>query len=162
MCACQVIDSNGAPEEIRTPDPQIRSLAARLDVQAENCKPRPKPPKRAQGVRARSANRKKPSGVDPHRPQKRSPTLAANKRRANRLNKCSKRKSTAARPNAQGPARHFYWIADGQTNIGFVEQVGKSYRAIGADEKELGTFNSLKSAADAVSERIDRRGGADA
>jgi hypothetical protein len=85
----------------------------------------------------------------PH--QKRSPTLASNKRRANRLNKCSNRKSTAARPGAQESERHFYWIADGQTNIGFVEQVEETYRAISADEWGLCTFDGLKAAADAFS-----------
>lgn len=87
------------------------------------------------------------------RRRKRSPTLAANKRRANRLNKCSKRKSTATRPDAQESERHFYWIAHGQTNAGFIEQVDATYRAISADEQDLGTFGSLKAAADAVSAR---------
>jgi hypothetical protein len=46
---------------------------------------------------------------------------------------------------------HFYWVTHGQTNAGFVEQVDEIYRAIGADEQELGIFDSLKAAADAVS-----------
>ena len=91
----------------------------------------------------------------PQKRKKRSPTLAANKRRANRLNKCSDHKSTATRPDAQEPERHFYWIAHGQTNAGFVEQLDETYKAIDADEKELGTFDSLKAAADAVSARYD-------
>jgi hypothetical protein len=85
------------------------------------------------------------------RRKKRHPTLAANKRRANRLDKCSKPKSTATKPDAQEPEQHFYWVTHGQTNAGFVEQVDETYRAIGADERDLGTFNSLKAAADAVS-----------
>lgn len=106
-------------------------------------------PKRVDRLGKRRAKGSRKVLDGPH--QKRSPTLAANKRRANRLNKCSEQKSTAARPNAQGLERHFYWIAYGQTNVGFVEQVDDTYRAIGADEQELGTFASLKAAADAVS-----------
>jgi hypothetical protein len=87
----------------------------------------------------------------PTRRKKRSPASPASENGANRVNKCSKRKSTAARPNAQEPERHFYWIADGQTNVGFVEQIGASYKALAADERALGTFGSLKAAADAVS-----------
>jgi hypothetical protein len=83
-------------------------------------------------------SRKAPDG----RPQKLSPTLAGNKRRANREKKFSGPKSTATRPNAQGPER---------SNVGFIEQIGEIYKAIGDDERELGTFNSLKAAADAVS-----------
>jgi hypothetical protein len=95
-------------------------------------------------------------------PQKRSPASPASENGANRVKKCSKRKSTAARPNAQEPEQHFYWIADGQTNIGFVEQVDETYKAISADERELGTFDSLKAAANAVSEEAQRQGGANA
>jgi hypothetical protein len=141
----------GAPEEIRTPDPQIRRLAADVDIQAENCKPRSKRPKRSQRVRASSANRKKPSEVDPPGPRKRSPASPASENGANRELKCSKRQSTATRPNAQEPERHFYWVTHGQTNIGFVEQVDKTYKAISADDRDLGTFDCLKAAADAVS-----------
>jgi hypothetical protein len=70
---------------------------------------------------------------------------------ANRVNMCSDRKPTAAKPDAQEPERRFYWIANGQTNIGFVEQVDETYRAISADEWGLCTFDSLKAAADAFS-----------
>jgi hypothetical protein len=92
----------------------------------------------------------------PQKRKKRSPTLAANKRRANREKKFSEQKSTATRPDAQEPERHFYWVAHGQTNAGFVEQVDHTYTAIGVDERELGTFDNLKAAADAVSARYDQ------
>ena len=115
------------------------------------------------GKRRARRSRKIPEGPPEETPpQKRSPTLAASKRRANRIKKCSDRKSTAARAKAQEPEQHFYWIADGQINIGFVEQVAETYKAISADERELGTFDSLKAAADAISEQLERRGGADA
>jgi hypothetical protein len=97
-------------------------------------------------------SRKVPDGP----PQKLSPTVAGKKRRANREKKFSGPKSIAARPNAQGPERHFYWIAHGQTNIGFIVQIGETYRAIGAGERKLGTFASLKAAADAVSAHYDK------
>jgi hypothetical protein len=112
------------------------------------------------GKRRVKRSRKVPDGPPPL--SKRSPASPASENGANRLNKCSKRKSTSARPNAQEPERHFYWIAHGQTNIGFVEQLGDTYKAIGADERELGTFDSLKAAADAISEQVERRGGANA
>jgi hypothetical protein len=65
--------------------------------------------------------------------------------------KSSRQKSAVRRPDTQEPERHFYWVADGQTNIGFVEQIDKTYKALSADERELGRFDSLTAAADAVS-----------
>jgi hypothetical protein len=85
---------------------------------------------------------------------KRSPASPASETgpsRNFRKSKSSKRKSTPRRPDAQEPERHFYWIADGQINIGFVDQVDDTYKALGSDERELGTFSTLKAAADAVS-----------
>jgi hypothetical protein len=84
---------------------------------------------------------------------KRSPVSPASETRPSRNRRkstSSKRKFTPRRPDAQEPERHFYWIADGQTNIGFVDQVDDTYKALGADERELGTFSTLKAAADAV------------
>jgi hypothetical protein len=102
------------------------------------------------GKRRAKRSRKVPDGP-PRKRQKGSPASPASENGANRERKCSKRKFTAARSNAQEPERHFYWIAHGQTNVGFVEQVGETYKALGADEQELGTFDSLKAAADAFS-----------
>jgi hypothetical protein len=85
--------------------------------------------------------------------QKRSPASPASetgRSRKLRKSKSSKRKSTARRLDAQELEQNFYWIAAGQTNIGFVEQLDKTYKALGADERELGNFDSLKAAADAV------------
>jgi hypothetical protein len=80
-----------------------------------------------------------------------SPASEARPFRNLRKSKFSKRKSTPRRPDAQEPERHFYWIADGQTNIGFVDRVDHIYKALGSDERELGTFDTFKAAADAVS-----------
>jgi hypothetical protein len=60
-------------------------------------------------------------------------------------------KDTKSEATPQAVERHFFYITHGQTNLGFVEQVGETYEAIGADERDLGTFSSLKPAADAVS-----------
>jgi hypothetical protein len=90
------------------------------------------------------------------RGKKRSPASPASENGANRSNKYSKRKSTATRPNAQATERHFFWVTHGQTSAGFVEQVDETYKALGADERELGTFDSLKAAADAVSASFGR------
>jgi hypothetical protein len=68
----------------------------------------------------------------------------------------SKRKFAAPEPNAQDVERHLYWVAHGQTNVGFIEQTGETYKAVGADERELGTFDALKAAADAVSASYDK------
>ena len=79
-----------------------------------------------------------------------SPTLAGNKREANR-EKSQRKNNTKAETKPQDAERHFFWIASGQVNLGFVEQVDETYKAISADERDLGTFGSLKAAADAVS-----------
>jgi hypothetical protein len=93
-------------------------------------------------------SRKVPDGP----PQKRSPALAANKRRANRkIKKLEAVKGTKSKATPQAVERHFFYITHGQTNLGSVEQVGETYKAIGAGERDLGTFGSLKPAADAVS-----------
>jgi hypothetical protein len=85
-------------------------------------------------------------------PQKRSPALAGNKRRANRKSKFVSRKdNTKSAQKSQEIERHFFWITHGQTNAGFVQRLGDSYKALGADERALGTFASLTAAADAVS-----------
>jgi hypothetical protein len=63
-----------------------------------------------------------------------------------------KRRSPASRGTpVQEPERHFFWITYGQINAGFVDQVDDAYKAISADEQNLGTFNNLTAAADAVS-----------
>jgi len=53
----QTIDINGAPEEIRTPDPQIRRRDRRSEYIRESCKLGGFAPKRTQWVRAGDANR---------------------------------------------------------------------------------------------------------
>src|SRR5271168_2174170 len=88
----------------------------------------------------------------PSKRKKRSPALVGSKRRANRKNeKFQQKNNTKSGPKTQDIERHFYWVTRGQTNVGFVEQIGEDYRAIDADERGLGTFGSLKAAADAVS-----------
>jgi len=49
------------------------------------------------------------------------------------------------------PSGIFFTITDGQTNIGFIKQIGARFTAIGTDEQHIGTFGSLKEAAGAVS-----------
>ncbi|MBR1277471.1 hypothetical protein [Bradyrhizobium sp. AUGA SZCCT0283] len=49
---------DGAPEEIRTPDPQIRSLKWRVDSPQHFCKPGPKPYTAHQRVAPAVANQK--------------------------------------------------------------------------------------------------------
>jgi hypothetical protein len=99
------------------------------------------------GKRRAKRSRKVPDGP----PQKRSPALAANKRRANRRIKKSQRKNnTKAGQDSQATDRHFFWITHGQTNLGFVEQIGETYKALDSDEQPIGLFDTLKGAADAV------------
>jgi hypothetical protein len=77
-------------------------------------------------------------------PEKRSPTLAGNKRRANRKSKFVSRKdNTESAQKSQEIERHFFWITHGQTNAGLVEQIGESYKAIAADERAPGPFATL-------------------
>jgi hypothetical protein len=84
----------------------------------------------------------------------RKPTKTTKKRagRSRKLvkSKSGRQKSAARRPEAPESERHFYWITHGQINAGFVEQIDKTYKALSADERELGNFDSLKAAADAV------------
>jgi hypothetical protein len=82
--------------------------------------------------------------------------LVATKRAANSKNKSLRKNNTKTRQDSQATERHFYWVTHGQTNAGFVDQVDGTYKAIGADERELGTFSTFKAAADAVSARHDR------
>jgi hypothetical protein len=53
-----ILRTSGAPEEIRTPDPQIRSLGFPADLDEYFRKPDPKAGVRDQGVSTPSANRK--------------------------------------------------------------------------------------------------------
>jgi hypothetical protein len=104
------------------------------------------------GKRRARRSRKIPEGPPEETPpQKRSPAVPASTNGANSNAKSRNRKSTSAKPSAQEPEQHFYWIADGQTNIGFVEQVGGADAAFDNDERRLGAFPTLEQAADAVS-----------
>jgi hypothetical protein len=101
------------------------------------------------GKRRAKRSRKVPDGPSL---QKRSPAMPASTNGANRKSKfVSRKNNTKAAQKYQATERHFFYITHGQTNLGFVEQVGETYEAIGADERDLGTFSSLKPAADAVS-----------
>ena len=90
----------------------------------------------------------------PNRPKKRSPASAATEDGATCISKLSQKQNTNTKPKTQEIERHFFYVTHGQTNVGFVEQIGKIYKAIAADERTLGTFASLKAAANAVSEAV--------
>jgi hypothetical protein len=66
----------GAPEEIRTPDPQIRSLGECVDLTRISCKPGQKPPIARQLVSCRFANRASRSPFQTGDPENRSPGAA--------------------------------------------------------------------------------------
>ena len=62
----------------------------------------------------------------------------------------SHKQNTKERPKAQECPAHFA-VYDGRLRVGTVYQVGADFTAIVAgDEREIGTFPSLKAAADAV------------
>jgi hypothetical protein len=46
--------------------------------------------------------------------------------------------------------RHFYFIADGQINLGFVAQADKAFTASDVKGRKIGIFQNLQAAADAV------------
>ena len=73
-----MIDYIGAPEEIRTPDPQIRSLRPVVEFSRLRCKPTPKPATDNQSVSHRFANRRdgKPKAAPPD-PEKTKPAATA-------------------------------------------------------------------------------------
>jgi endogenous inhibitor of DNA gyrase (YacG/DUF329 family) len=72
-----LVNINGAPEEIRTPDPQIRSLNSRLDSAAKNCKPKPFRPECDQGLSRPIANRNQDTCGGPPGSKELSPTSRA-------------------------------------------------------------------------------------
>jgi site-specific recombinase XerD len=63
-----MVDAAGAPEEIRTPDPQIRSLDPFVDPTSFSCKPGSNSALTLQGVRSPSANRFDPIEAAPTTP----------------------------------------------------------------------------------------------
>jgi hypothetical protein len=100
------------------------------------------------GKRRAKRSRKVPDGP----PQKRSPAVPASTNGANRKSKfVSQKDNTKSAQKSQEIERHFFYVTHGQTNAGFIEQVDQTYRAIAPDERIIGTFNSIKAAADAVS-----------
>jgi hypothetical protein len=67
-----------------------------------------------------------------------------------------RKKRAKVAQKSQATEEHFFYVTHGQTNAGLVRQVDETYKAIGADEQELGTFGNLKAAADAVSAHYDQ------
>ena len=63
-----------------------------------------------------------------------------------------------AESKSQASARHFFYIADGQTNLGFVAQDGDAFTAKDVDGRKIGVFESLKAASNAVGESYGRAG----
>ena len=84
---------------------------------------------------------------------KRSPASPASETGPSRN---SKRKFAAAQPNAQDVERHFYWVVRGETSVGVIVQIGKTYKSISADERELRTDTLKAAAADAISASYDK------
>ena len=64
----------GAPEEIRTPDPQIRSRDRSFESKGLSCKPNANPAKKDQSVTTRFANR----GSGPQNPEGRNQARVEN------------------------------------------------------------------------------------
>jgi hypothetical protein len=58
----------------------------------------------------------------------------------------------ARKQKLAAPERHFYFIADGQSNLGFVAQAGDTFTASDDDGRKIGIFPNLQAAADAVVE----------
>jgi hypothetical protein len=78
-------------------------------------------------------------------PKNVGPALAGNKRRANRnTGKSQRRNNTKAGRDSQATEQHFFYVTHGQLNAGFVEQIDGRYKAIGADECELGGVGRTK------------------
>jgi hypothetical protein len=102
------------------------------------------------GSTKKAAKKRRKSGPR-HKLSPASPVSETGRSRKLRKSQSSKRKSTARRPDAQESERHFFWITHGQINAGFVEQIDKIYKALDVAERELGIFDCLKAAADAVS-----------
>ena len=51
-----------------------------------------------------------------------------------------------AESKSQASARHFFYIADGQPNLGFVAQDGDAFTAKDVEGRKIGVFESLKAA----------------
>jgi hypothetical protein len=145
-----VTGSIPVPPTTETQQNQHECGALADDVPASSClnKPRtvPKCPKDLGTTRARRSRKV------PEEPpvQKRSPASPASENGAKRNNQSSPRHNTKARSASQDSECRFLWLTRGATNLGFIEQAGDVYKALGNDERVLGSFSSLQDAADAV------------
>jgi hypothetical protein len=89
--------------------------------------------------------------------QRRGIALAAAEREAPSKGKSSQADTTKGASKSQTCERHFFWVTHSQINVGFVAQAGDDFTARDASGRKIGVFESLKTAADAVS---DHCGGA--
>jgi hypothetical protein len=64
-----------------------------------------------------------------------------------------------AENKSQASDRHFFYIADGQINLGFVVQDGNEFAAQDIRGRAIGAFPNLQAAADAVDKQYRGGGG---
>jgi hypothetical protein len=134
-------------------NPALSAEIASVDAAAGSLnKPRTVPrcqPDLGNGWAKRS--RKVPEG--PPDPEKRSPASAATERGTDRkISKFKKRSKNSKEPeSAQQPERHSFALYSGRAALGHIEQTDERFVAtVAPNGLLLGTFASLKAAADAI------------
>jgi hypothetical protein len=138
-----LVNENGAPEEIRTPDPQIRSLNPNFDPAAKNRKPRQIRPECDQWVSTPNANRANGGG---------GPVGFEKRGRAPTATERPDRKSILQKQNAKrGIRKHSFTVTDSTALAGhIIQQTGSRFEALAPDSRKIGIFKSLREAMAAI------------
>jgi hypothetical protein len=75
--------------------------------------------------------------------QKRNVAPGATERRAHSNGKASHIETTEGARRSEARERHFFWVAHGQSNIGFVSHLGSEFTARDADGRKIGLLENL-------------------
>jgi hypothetical protein len=157
----------GAPERIRTPDPQIRSLAQVPEKTRDSCKLSDFMGITSQWVSTSSANRI----ADPPPPEKKTAAPVGARNGGNKKHDreaCQLQREECHAAAGGTNATVFdpldaIAVYDGRTLLGYVHGKGDRWVAIGHDERRIGSFATRKLATRAVMEAhaSPTNGGAD-
>jgi hypothetical protein len=95
---------------------------------------------------SQSTNKSKPFGLRPE-------PLGAGKVNSRRIRRGSSREDRSKRSptSSKSGSRHHVSVCLGRGDVGYIDQVGRTYTAKTLDGQSLGVFVDLRSAADAVS-----------
>jgi hypothetical protein len=120
--AFPVFQRGGAPEEIRTPDPQIRSLRQNAEIARDSCKPASFEDTTDQRVRCACANRERPPDPPASSPGPVRAGTGANSKPQKWTAENTKRNVVP-----QAVEHHSFVDTHGQVSDGCIEQQGRSF-----------------------------------